>query len=92
MELLLTTAGRTRVVWMFMRDALVFGCLGLATGAVGVFAARRLIAAQPFEIQPKDLPTLALVGAAVLTTALIACYLPSRRATIVDPTRALRTE
>jgi len=85
-------AGRERVVWMFMRDALVLGCLGLAIGTLGVFAARGLIATQLFEIEPMDPPTLALVGAAVLVTALIACYLPSRRAAIVDPTRALRTE
>ena len=85
-------AGCERVVWMFMRDALVLGCLGLAIGAVGVFAARRLIATQLFEIQPMDPPTLALVGTAVLVTALIACYLPSGRAADVDPTRALRTE
>jgi len=85
-------AARERVVWMFMRDALVLGCLGLAMGTLGVFAARGLIATQLFEIEPMDPPTLALVGAAVLVTALIACYLPSRRAAIVDPTRALRTE
>src|SRR5262249_44417515 len=76
-------AGRERVVWMFMRDALVLGCLGLAIGTLGVFAARGLIATQLFEIEPMDPPTLALVGAAVLVTALIACYLPSRRAAIV---------
>jgi ABC-type antimicrobial peptide transport system permease subunit len=85
-------AGRARVVWMFMRDALVLGSLGLALGTLGVFTARRLIATQLVGRQPMDLSTLAFVGAAVLVTALIACYLPSRRATLIDPTRALRTE
>ena len=43
-----------------------------------------------FEVRPADPATLAGVSAAVLLTALIACYLPARRATRIDPVTALR--
>jgi putative ABC transport system permease protein len=85
-------ATRERVVWMLMRDAVVLGCQGLVMGAVAVFAARRLIATQLFELQPMDAATFAVVAAAVLSTALIASYVPSRRAANINPTLALRSE
>jgi ABC-type antimicrobial peptide transport system permease subunit len=80
------------VVRMLMRDALLLGSLGVVAGAAGIFAARRLIQTQLFEMQAMDPPTLVLVSAVVVVTALIACYVPSRRASFVDPTRALRAE
>jgi len=66
--------------------------IGLAIGIVSAFALGRLIASQLYEVSAHN-PAL-LAGATILlaTIALIACLLPARRATLVDPIQALRTE
>jgi putative ABC transport system permease protein len=66
--------------------------IGLVIGIVSAFALGRLIASQLYEV-PAHNPAL-LAGATILlaTIALIACLLPARRATQVDPIQALRTE
>jgi putative ABC transport system permease protein len=65
---------------------------GLALGIIATFALSRLIAAQLYQVSAHD-PVL-LGGATVLltATALMACLLPARRATLVDPIQALRSE
>jgi predicted permease len=65
---------------------------GLAVGVIATFALGRLIAAQLYQVSAYD-PVL-LGGATVLlaATALMACLLPARRATLVDPIQALRSE
>ena len=66
--------------------------IGLAVGLTAAFALGRLIAAQLYQVSSYN-PAL-LGGATVLlaATALVACLLPARRATLVDPVQALRTE
>jgi predicted permease len=66
--------------------------IGLAIGLVAAFALGRLIASQLFEVSAHN-PAL-LGGATILlaATALFACLLPARRAALVDPVQALRTE
>ena len=66
--------------------------IGLAIGIVAAFALGRLLASQLFEVSANN-PAL-LGGATILlaATALFACLLPARRATLVDPVQALRTE
>ncbi len=85
-------AGRGLVVWMLMRNALLLAGLGVGAGAIGVFSARRLIQTQLYETKATDVPTMVLVSVAVIVTALVACYIPSRKAAFVDPVRALRAE
>jgi ABC-type antimicrobial peptide transport system permease subunit len=65
---------------------------GLAIGIASAFALGRLIASQLYEVSAHN-PAL-LAGSTVLLAAiaLIACLLPARRATLVDPIQALRTE
>jgi putative ABC transport system permease protein len=66
--------------------------VGLAVGIAAAFALGRLIGSQLYQVSAHN-PAL-LVGSTLLlaTTALIACLLPARRATRVDPIQALRTE
>jgi len=51
-----------------------------------------LLASSLFGVQPTDPATLAVVSAVVLVVALLASYVPARRAADVDPVSALRTE
>jgi predicted permease len=81
-----------RIVFMMMRQALGLCACGLIAGVAAIFAARRLLGAHLFEIQAMDPATLVLTATMVVVTALVACYLPSRRALTIDPTSALRAE
>jgi putative ABC transport system permease protein len=65
-------------------------CAGIGAGLIAALAVTRWMAGLLFQIRPADPLTLAAVSAAVLVTALLACYLPARRATRIDPVEALR--
>jgi putative ABC transport system permease protein len=66
--------------------------VGLAIGIVGAFGLSRLMASRLFGLSPLD--PVAFVGVTLLSVAaaLLACYLPARRATKVEPMVALRHE
>jgi putative ABC transport system permease protein len=64
--------------------------VGLVVGAAGAFAASRLLARLLFGVKATDPLTYTLVIAALGVVAFLACYLPARRATRVDPISALR--
>jgi ABC-type antimicrobial peptide transport system permease subunit len=66
--------------------------IGVALGLGGAFAATRLIRGLLFDIGPTDPLTFASVAALITLIALLACYIPARRATKVDPMIALRCE
>jgi ABC-type antimicrobial peptide transport system permease subunit len=85
-------ASRSGMVWMLIRDALLLGSVGVSAGIAGVFATRRLIQTQLFQMRATDAPTLTLVSGVVVATALLACYVASRRAAFVDPALALRAD
>ena len=65
---------------------------GLALGAVSAWWLSRYFTTLLFGIKPLDVPTYIAVAALLLGTALLACYLPGRRAMRIDPVVALRTE
>jgi putative ABC transport system permease protein len=65
---------------------------GLALGVGGSFAVTRSLQGLLFETSPNDPATMVAVGAMLLLVALLACYLPARRASHVDPMTALRIE
>ena len=83
-------ASQGQIVW----DVLSFGVrlagIGLAIGVVGALAGTRLLSSLLYEVRPTDAITFAAVSLILLAVAIIASYLPARRATRVDPIVALR--
>jgi putative ABC transport system permease protein len=65
---------------------------GVAIGLLGSFALTRVLASLLFNVQPADPLTYAAVMLSLCVAALLACYIPARRATRVDPMVALRFE
>lgn len=66
--------------------------LGVAIGLAGAYALTRLMTGLLFGVTPTDATTFATVAVGAICVALLACYLPARRATRVDPLIALRHE
>jgi putative ABC transport system permease protein len=85
-------AGRRAVALQVMREGAALTALGLLLGTAGGFALTRLIAALLFGISPTDPWTFTLTPLLFLFVAQLACYLPTRRATRVDPLIALRSQ
>jgi predicted permease len=75
-----------------LRKALVIAAAGIFFGLVGAIATTRLLGALLFNVSPTDPATLAGVCALLLIVALVAAYLPARRAMRIDVIHALRAE
>jgi putative ABC transport system permease protein len=69
---------------------LVLASIGI--GLVGSLVVTRLISGLLYQVRPADPLTFALIALLLSTVALLACYLPARRATRVDPALTLRSE
>jgi predicted permease len=80
------------VLWAVLREALALALVGLGLGIPCALAASRLLSSMLFGLSPHDLPTLAAVSLLLFVVALVAGYLPARRASRVDPTAAVRME
>jgi predicted lysophospholipase L1 biosynthesis ABC-type transport system permease subunit len=80
------------VLKMIMRSGMLLVSIGLLIGLLGAFALTRLMTTLLFEVSPTDPITFGVVALCLIVTALLACYIPARRATKVDPLIALRYE
>jgi len=85
-------AKRTDVLRMVVRQGMTMTLIGLALGLIGVFGLSRVIAGLLYGVSPTDPLTFTGVSIVLLMVALLACLIPARRATRVDPIVALRSE
>ena len=85
-------AQRRDVFRLIMVRGVVLVVVGVAVGVAASIAFSRLLSALLFGVTPNSVTTLAAVSAGLIAVALLACYLPARRATKVDPLVALRYE
>jgi putative ABC transport system permease protein len=83
-------ANRSHVLGMVLRQGLSLAAVGIVVGLIGAFALTRLMQGLLYEVRPNDPITFVAVAAVLLLIALMASFLPARRATTVSPTIALR--
>ena len=85
-------AERGKVMWLVLKEVAVLAAIGVAAGLAGAFYLTRQVQSQLFGLSPHDPATL--IGAVVLLllVALVAGFVPARRATTIDPLVALKAE
>jgi len=85
-------AQRGTVVWMVLREAIVLAALGLAISLPIARAASKFVESFLFGVRPNDPLALATAAAILVSAALLAAYVPARKASRVDPMTAVRHE
>jgi predicted permease len=85
-------ATRNRVVALVVREGAILAGIGLGLGLVGAYFVGRAMQSMLFGVKALDVSAFGAVGVVLLGAALLACYLPARRAASVEPMRVLRTE
>jgi len=85
-------APQQNVRQMFVRQGLLLTGIGVACGVAAAVALTRLMTALLFEVSPLDPATYCAVCAVLIAAAVLASYIPARRATNIDPSDALRVE
>jgi ABC-type antimicrobial peptide transport system permease subunit len=85
-------AGRREIGRLVLRDTLTLVLVGVVIGVPAALAGARLLASQLYEVAPNDPLAMSLGLAALATVAVVAGYLPARRAARVDVVVALRAE
>jgi putative ABC transport system permease protein len=85
-------AQRRDVIKLVVRQGMSLAIVGVAVGLLGAFALTRLLTSLLFGVGATDTTTFVIVAFCLLSVALIACYIPARRATKVDPLESLRYE
>jgi predicted permease len=85
-------AQESNILGLVVRQGMTLAIVGIAAGLTGAFALSRVMSALLFGVSSKDAVTFAIVTAILAAVALVACYIPARRAIKVDPMVALRYE
>ena len=80
------------MVMMVMREGLSLTAVGLACGAAGSVLLSRVMAVVLFGVSPGDPAVYVGISILLIVTAVLACWIPARRATRIDPTVALRCD
>ncbi|HET9308266.1 MAG TPA: ABC transporter permease [Candidatus Sulfotelmatobacter sp.] len=80
------------VLRLVMKDGVKLGLLGVALGLAGAIALTRVMVSLLFEVKPTDPATLIGVALLLAAVAMLACYIPARRALSIDPMTALHRE
>jgi ABC-type antimicrobial peptide transport system permease subunit len=80
------------VLALVLRHGLKLTAIGAALGLFGAYLATRAITSVLYGVSATDPLTFGFVSGLLIGVALVACYVPSRRATKVDPLIALRSE
>jgi predicted permease len=85
-------AQRNRVLWLVLRESLLLIVIGVGIGIPAIFGAGRWVASLLFGVKPADIAALTSAAAILFGAGILACYIPARRATRIEPTVALRYE
>src|SRR4029079_10338585 len=85
-------AGRGRVLWQILREGLGTAVVGIVLGSVGAYWVGRAMKGMVYGVGTIDPVAFAVVSLTLLTSSLVACLVPARRAASVDPMTALRQE
>jgi ABC-type antimicrobial peptide transport system permease subunit len=85
-------AQSSNVLQLILRQGLKLAVVGVALGLLAAIAFTRLLQGLLFGISASDRLTFAVIAALLVAVALLACWIPARRATKVDPLEALRSE
>lgn len=81
-----------RVIRLVVREGLILACVGLLLGLVGAYFVGRAMQSMLFGVHPLDVLAFGAVGMVLMVAALLACYLPARRAASIHPMQVLRME
>jgi putative ABC transport system permease protein len=85
-------AERGTIIAMILQSGLLLVTMGVVPGLVAAFLLTQLIAGLLYDVSPSDPSTFLSVSVALVAMALLASYIPARRAATVDPMVALRYE
>ncbi len=85
-------SSRVQVIWLILKEASLLAAIGLGIGLVGSAFVGRTMQTTLYGVGAMDFSVIVSVGVILFAAALFASYLPARRAAMIDPMKALRTD